>query len=316
MYKGKRVAVVVPAYNEESLIGQVLETMPEFVDKIIVVDDCSRDGTVDVVTSFRDRLEDRLVLIEHERNQGVGGAIVSGYRWARDHEMDVTAVMAGDGQMDPDDLPALLDPVVSGEVDYAKGNRLLTGEAWRIMPKRRYLGNAGASLLTKIASGYWHVADSQSGYTVISLHALELLDLDRIYRRYGMPNHFLVMLNIYNCRVRDVPVQPIYKIGEKSGFEPLLMIPKLSWLLIRWFVWRLKEKYIIRDFHPLVFFYLLAFVLLVAAVGLAGRLFYMWGTTGKIPSVNALAMMFSTIAGLQSAFFAMWFDMENNRDLK
>jgi len=316
MYKGKRVAVVVPAYNEEQLIGRVLETMPELVDKIVVVDDCSRDSTVDVVTSFRDRLEDRLVLIKHEQNQGVGAAIATGYKWARDHEMDVTAVMAGDAQMDPDDLPALLDPVIEEGVDYAKGNRLITGEAWRVMPRRRYLGNAGASLLTKIASGYWHVADSQSGYTVISLRALRLIDIDKIYKRYGMPNHFLVLLNIYNCRVRDVPVRPVYRIGEKSGFEPLLMIPKLSFLLAKWLLWRLKEKYIIRDFHPLVFFYLLAGILLLVTGALAGRLFYMWAVTGRIPSINALAMVFTAIAGLQSAFFAMWFDMESNKDLK
>jgi len=316
MYHDKSVAVVVPAYNEESLIGQVLETMPEFVGKIIVVDDCSRDGTVDVVASFQDRLEDRLVLIKHERNQGVGAAIATGYKWALEHEMDVTVVMAGDAQMDPADLPRLLDPVIEEGVDYAKGNRLITGEAWRVMPRRRYLGNAGASLLTKIASGYWHIADSQSGYTAISLRALKLIDIDKIYKRYGMPNHFLVLLNIYNCRVRDVPVRPVYRIGEKSGFEPLLMIPKLSFLLAKWFLWRLKEKYIIRDFHPLVFFYLLAFVLFLATGGLAVRLFYLWASTGHIPAVNALAMMFSAVAGLQAGLFAMWFDMENNRDLK
>ena len=218
--------------------------------------------------------------------------------------------------MDPDELPLLLDPVLDECVDYAKGNRLLTGEAWKLMPKRRYLGNAGASFLTKIASGYWHVADSQCGYTVISKRALELIPIDAIYKRYGMPNHLLVMLNIYDLRVRDVVVRPIYKVGEKSGFEPLVMIPKLGWLLFRWFHWRIFQKYVIRDFHPLVLFYALAGLLGASTVALAIRLFLLWVGSGRIPPVNALALMFSAVAGMQSAFFAMWFDMERNKDLK
>lgn len=316
MYKGHTVSVVVPAYNEERLIGKVLETMPDFVDKVVVVDDASQDRTVEVVERHRVNDAERLVLVRHERNRGVGAAIATGYRWALEHEMDATAVMAGDAQMDPADLPKLLDPVIEEGVDYAKGNRLITGKAWALMPKRRYLGNAGASFLTKIASGYWHIADSQCGYTVISLHALRLLNLDKIYKRYGMPNHFLVMLNVFDLRVRDVVVRPIYNIGEKSGFEPLMMIPRLLWLLSKWFLWRMKEKYIIRDFHPLVLFYFLAGCLILTTGGLAGRLFYLWAVTGRIHPINALAMMFAGIAGLQSAFFAMWFDMERNKDLK
>lgn len=316
MYKGHRVAVVIPAYNEEHLISRVLETMPEFVDRIIVVDDCSQDRTASIVEGFIRNDPERVVLMRHAVNEGVGGAIATGYKWTRDNGIDATAVMAGDAQMDPEELPLLLDAVIDDGVDYAKGNRLLTGEAWKIMPKRRYLGNAGASFLTKISSGYWHVADSQCGYTVISRRALELIDTDAIYRRYGMPNHLLVMLNIYDLRVRDVVVSPIYKIGEKSGFEPLLMIPKLGWLLFKWFLWRLKEKYIIRDFHPLVLFYLMAAVLGAAALSLAVRLFLVWALSGSIPPINALAMMFTGVAALQSAFFAMWFDMERNKDLR
>jgi len=316
MYREKKVAVVVPAYNEERLIGQVLETMPEFVDKIIVVDDCSRDGTAEVVEQYRQEDKGRLVLIRHERNQGVGAAIATGLAWTRDHKFDIVATMDGDGQMDPSDLSSLLDPIVHGETDFTKGNRLFTKQAWSMMPRRRYLGNAGASLLTKIASGYWHIADSQSGYRAISLPALERLDLDRLYRRYGVPNHLLVMLNVCNVRVRDVVVKPVYQIGEKSGFEPLLMVPRLLWLLLKWFLWRLKEKYIIRDFHPLVFFYLMAAILGAAALGLAVRLFLVWALRGSIPPINALAMMFAWIASMQSAFFAMWFDMEDNKRLR
>jgi glycosyltransferase involved in cell wall biosynthesis len=316
VYKGRTVAAVVPAYNEERLIGKVLETMPDFVDNIVVVDDASRDRTAEVVEGYRANDEDRIVLIRHERNRGVGAAIATGYKWALEHEMDATAVMAGDAQMDPADLPKLLSPVIEEGVDYAKGNRLITGEAWRVMPKRRYLGNAGASLLTKIASGYWHVADSQSGYTVISLRALRLIDLDAVYARYGMPNHFLVLLNVYGCRVRDVAVHPVYRIGEKSGFEPLLMIPKLGFLLAKWFLWRLKEKYVIRDFHPLVFFYLFGFVNGIVALALFIRLLVRWVLGGYAPPMTSLAFGFFTVISFQFTMFAMWFDMEANKDLK
>ncbi len=228
MYGEKTIGIIVPAYNEEKLIGRTLDTIPDFVDQIIIVDDCSRDKTVECIQKRIAQQPERIILIQHQVNQGVGGAIATGYKWCRDHELDVAVVMAGDAQMDPADLPALLDPVVEGAVDYAKGNRLFTGDAWNQIPRVRYLGNSAMSLLTKIASGYWHVADSQSGYTAINSRALEKIDWDQMYKRYGQPNDLLVRLNVYNFRVRDVPVRPVYNIGEKSGVKPLRMIPKLS----------------------------------------------------------------------------------------
>jgi glycosyltransferase involved in cell wall biosynthesis len=316
MYKEHTVCVVVPAYNEEKLIGRVLETMPDYVDKIVVVDDKSADRTAEIVRNAANKSKGRVVLIQHEKNQGVGGAIVSGYKWARDNQISATAVMAGDAQMDPDDLLNLLEPVVTGQVDYAKGNRLFTGNAWNIIPKVRYLGNSFLSLLTKIASGYWHIADSQTGYTVINLRSLELIDIDKIYKRYGMPNDLLVKLNIYNLRVRDVPVKPVYNIGEKSGIRIHNVVPKLSWLLFKCFLYRIKEKYIIRDFHPLVFFYVFGFIFDITTVVLFARLFYKWFISGHIPPINALAAMFCFISAVQFTLFAMWFDMESNKDLK
>jgi glycosyltransferase involved in cell wall biosynthesis len=316
MYKGKQIAVVVPAYNEELLIGRTLDTMPDYVDRVVVVDDCSADGTVREVERRAAQQPERVVLLCRTENGGVGAAIATGYTWCRDQAMDVAVVMAGDAQMDPADMPALLDPVVDGRADYAKGNRLFTGDAWNQIPRVRYLGNSAMSLLTKIASGYWHVADSQSGYTAINLKALKTLDWSRMYRQYGQPNDLLVRLNIFNFRVCDVPVQPVYNIGEQSGIKPLQMIPRLSWLLFKLFLYRLWQKYVIRDFHPLVFFYTLGIALGVAGVPLTARIFYMWATTGRIPPINALAVMFAFISATQFVLFAMWFDMEANRDLK
>ena len=317
MYRDKSIGVVIPAYNEEKLIVRVIETLPDYVDQIIVIDDGSTDDTVKIVKSCQKHApNDKIILIMHDVNQGVGGAISDGYKWCRDHKIDIVVVMAGDAQMDPKDLPSLLDPIVEDKTDYAKGNRLFYGNAWNIIPKVRYLGNAALSLLTKIASGYWHVADSQCGYTATSLKVLETIDLDTIYRRYGMPNDLLVKLNIYNFRVKDIPVTPIYNIGEISGIKIERIIFTLFFLLVKLFIWRMKEKYVIRDFHPLIFFYFLAFLLLFISIPLTVKLFAFWIQYGHIPRINSLALMFSLIMGFQSLFFAMLFDMENNKELK
>jgi glycosyltransferase involved in cell wall biosynthesis len=315
MYRDKVIAVIVPAYNEEKLIGKVLKTVPDFIDRIVVVDDASSDRTDEVVKAHREE-DSRIVYLRHASNEGVGGAIATGYEWARDNEISISVVMAGDAQMDPSDLPKLLDPVVDGAVDYSKGNRLFTGRAWNVIPKTRYLGNAVLSFLTKIASGYWHVADSQSGYGAVNLEVLKTIDLDSIYKRYGMPNDFLVRLNVYRFRVRDVPVNPIYGIGEQSGIRIYKVVFTLSLLLLKLFLWRLKEKYVIRDFHPLVLFYLLGFILTPIGVVFGCYLLIFRLFIGTVAATSALFAAFFAISGLQSLFFAMWFDMEYNKELK
>jgi len=315
MFKDNKIGVVVPAYNEEKLISRTIETMPDFVDKIIVVDDKSKDSTPEIVKKIAEK-NDKVVNIRHNVNKGVGGAISTGYIWCRDNDIDIAVVMAGDGQMDPSDLPNLLNPVIEDKTDYAKGNRLVTGEAWKKIPHTRYLGNSALTFLTKIASGYWHVTDSQTGYTALNKKALHLLPIEDIYPRYGMPNDFLVTLNIYGMRVMDVPVNPIYGIGEKSGIKLRKVIFSLSSLLLRLFIRRMIQKYIIRDFHPLILFYLFGFILLFLDIPLSMRLFYHWIAFGRIPPINAIAILFCTFIGFQSMLFAMLFDMEANRDLK
>ena len=314
MYKEKTVAVVVPAYNEEKLIAKTITSVPDLVDRIIVVNDASTDRTAEIVEEMVKR-DSRVYLMEHEVNQGVGGAIVTGYKKARDLEMNITVVMAGDAQMDPRDFLNIIEPIATGDADYTKGNRLFYGDAWNMIPHYRYLGNSFLSLMTKIASGYWNIADSQSGYTAISLIALRRVELDKIYKRYGMPNDLLIRLNRYDFRVKDVHVRPVYNVGEKSGIKLLEVIPKITWILFKGFWQRLFLKYVIKDFHPLIFFYLLSFLLLFASLPLTIRLFFIWVFRGYIPGINAMALVFTLISGLQTLFFGMWFDMEYNKDL-
>lgn len=315
MYLEKSIAVVVPAYNEEKLIRQTLASIPELVDRIIVVNDASMDGTSGIVKDMADN-DPRVCLLEHGKNRGVGAAIVTGYKKALELEIDVTAVMAGDAQMDPDDLIPVIKPVAEGRADYVKGNRLITGEAWQMIPRYRYLGNAFLSLLTKVSSGYWGVADSQTGYTAISEEAIRLLPLEELYPRYGYPNHLLVMLNVFSLRVMDVPVRPVYGIGERSDIRLWKVIPRLSWMLTNCFFWRLKEKYIIRDFHPLVFFYLLGLTLFPSGLISGLYLFFYRIISGPVAVTSVLFSVFLFVSGLQSLFFAMWFDMEYNKGLK
>jgi glycosyltransferase involved in cell wall biosynthesis len=313
--EGKQVAVVVPAHNEEQLLPVTLASVPDFVDRIIVVDDASRDGTSGRAHSAA-AADPRIAVLAHEANGGVGAAILTGYKRALEERIDVTCVMAADNQMDPEDLESIVRPVARGEVDYAKANRLVSGQAWELIPRHRYLGNAVLSLLTKIASGYWHVADSQSGYTALALPMLEQLDLDRIYARYGFPNDMLVHLNVWNARVRDVPSRPVYGVGEQSGIRLSRVVPSISLLLFKGFWWRLWQKYVIRDFHPLVFFYVLGIIMSIAgfALGVAEVVLRILGNDITAATIVLVALLL--IFGSQFTLFAMWFDMESNKDLR
>lgn len=316
MFKDKTIAVVIPCYNEETQLSKVVDTLPDYIDRIFIVDDKSQDKTSLIARQYEQQCPEKIKFIQHEKNQGVGASIASGYKIARDEKIEIAVVMAGDFQMDPAELPDIIEPVANDECDYTKGNRLFSGDAWNMIPKVRYIGNSLLSLLTKIASGYWHVADSQSGYTAINLKALETIDWDKMYKRYGQPNDLLVRLNIYNFRVKDIPIKPIYGVGEKSGIKPLRMIPKLSWLLHKLFAYRMVQKYVIRDFHPLVFFYAFGYILfpsgfLLGMYLVIRRLFF----NSQVAETSALFAVFLIIMGIQFILFAMWFDMENNREL-
>jgi len=316
MLNKKKICVVVPAYNEEQRIGEVIKTMPAFVDLIIVVDDQSTDKTISETEKAAKLYRKNVEILALRTNQGVGGAIVAGYKLAAKRKMVATAVMAGDAQMDPAELKDLCLPIIRGEAEYVKGNRLIYGQAWDMMPKVRYLGNSVLSLLTKITSGYWHVADSQTGYAAISLDALEKLRLDNLYKRYGFPNDLLVHLNIIHARVKEIPIKPIYHADGKSGIKISKVIFTIGWLLIRRFFWRLKIKYIIQDFHPLVFFYFFSMMLGAASLVFLLRVIYVTLTATHIPTISSLGFVFCAVMASQFLFFAMWFDMDNNKDLR
>jgi glycosyltransferase involved in cell wall biosynthesis len=324
MYRGQTVAVVIPAYNEEGFVGDVIRSIPGFVDRIYVVDDDSTDGTWEEILACVEPADDsipavkadggqmasRVVPIRHEENRGVGGAIKTGYRRALKEGMDATAVISGDGQMDPAILERFLEPVVEGEADYTKGNRLRSADLHAEMSRWRLTGNVLLTFLTKTASGYWKMTDPQNGYTVISLSALEALDIDALYDRYGFLNDLLVTLNAHGFRVADVPMKAVYG-DEESDIRYSRFVPRLSALLFRRLLWRLKVKYLVVDFHPLVLLYLLGSTGLLATLG-----YGVWLATTTASSVGVGLLLLLVLFNASLVVAAMVYDMRHNEHLE
>lgn len=247
MFAKRPVAVVVPAFNEADKIVATLRSIPAFVDHVIVVDDASQDNTA-VLAAAVDRAG--LEVHVHKQNSGVGAALVTGYKRAFALGAEITAVMAGDSQMDPHDLPNLVQAVVAG-ADYAKGNRFAYGgerwSVWRQMPVSRLFGNVALSLFTKVASGLWHVFDSQCGYTAANRRALAVILSEATFPRYGYPNDVLVRLSLGAARVVDVPVRPVYGPAWRSGIRPTRVAIPILLLLIRGCVRRCKRRWASAD---------------------------------------------------------------------
>lgn len=228
MFRGQRIAVVVPAYNEVEKIARTIRSVPGYVDHVLVIDDASVDGTEKQARRSQRR---GLEVIRHPENRGVGAAIATGYSRAFALGADVTAVMAGDSQMDPADLAGLLASVVDGQADYAKGNRFLWPGGWRQMPVSRLCGNVVLSLLTRMASGYRDLFDSQCGYTAANRLALTTIGARPVFPRYGYPNDLLVRLARADLRVCDVPVRPVYGRDWRSGIRIHRVVLPLARLL-------------------------------------------------------------------------------------
>ena len=239
MFRGRSVAVVIPAYDEAGKIAATIRSVPAFVDHVIVVDDGSRDGTAAIAGAA---VGPGGEVIVHAHNRGVGAAIATGYTRALALGADATAVMAGDGQMHPEDLPPLLEPVVTGAADYAKGNRFAWPGGWRAMPPARVAGSVVLSLLTRLASGYGELFDSQCGYTVASRQALVAVGPERMFARYGYPNDLLGRLAAVGARVVDVPVRPVYGPNWSSGLRPARVALPIAKLLLRAWLRRLRAR--------------------------------------------------------------------------
>ena len=313
MLEGKTVGIVIPAYNEEMLIGNVFDTMPAFVDRMFVVNDASRDRTPQIIDEAA-KEDARIRPIHHETNKGLGQSLIDGYLAAREEGIDVVAVMAGDAQMSPNDLEHVVMPVIVGKSDYVKGNRLLREEVIERMPRHRLIGNSVLTLLTKFATGYWHLIDPQCGYTAISKRALAEIPIKKMIKGYGYNADLLYMLNINNFRVIDVEVEPVYG-DEKSKIKLASYVPRVSALLIKRFFERIFKKYVVREFHPLFLLYGFALFNFLLLVPLFIRFIWLYSALGVAPTTTLTLLLFSFNFAVFSLTFAMWMDMEDNKRL-
>ncbi|MFC2005854.1 glycosyltransferase [Chloroflexota bacterium] len=236
MYKGYQLGIVVPAYNEEKLIGETLDGMPHSADRIYIIDDGSTDSTHQITKGFKD---ERFCILSNGYNRGVGAAITTGYKKALEENIDIVVVMAGDNQMDAKYLPELLDPIIQGKADYAKGDRLSQPKDSIGMNQWRRFGNWLLTWLTRIATNNWHINDPQNGYTAISCTALKKINIDCVYPGYGYCNDLLMKLTTHGCKIVDVPIPARYG-NEKSKIKYNHYVPTVSWLLLKGFLRRLK----------------------------------------------------------------------------
>ena len=254
MYKGKKVAVVVPAYNEERFIAGVLATIPLFVDKIYAVDDGSTDRTLEIAQSIAGQ-NSHITVINRKERGGIGASVTTGHKKALADGMDVIAIMAGDGEMDPVFLDKILDPVAEGRADYAKADRFSVAGHKDGMSAWRIFGSFFLTYLTRIASGYWHVSDSQHGYTAISREVLEKLPLDKLYKGYAFENDMLVKLNVIDARVLDIPMPMPESAAVSKKYSKIKyhsFIIKTGWLLFKDFLWRIWVKHVKRPSNKTV----------------------------------------------------------------
>lgn len=286
MYEGRRVAAVVPAYNESAHIADVIRAMPQYVDLIIVVDDASTDATAQKAEAAADP---RVQVVRHAVQRGVGGATLSGIRSALGRGADLIVKVDGDGQMDPGRMHELLDPLVREGYDYAKANRFLHSEALRQMPLPRLLGNFALTFLTKLASGHWHIFDPQNGYVAITGDAARAVDLDRIAEDFFFENDMLIQLNVLHRRVKDVAIPARYG-NEESKLRLSRVLVSFPPRLLRGFCRRIWEKYVLRDFSPIAVFWLVGAPLMIfgGAVGLLVWAHALW--SGKPASTGTVML--------------------------
>ena len=307
MYKNHRITAVIPAHNEGGHIAQVIATMPEFVDHLVVVDDCSRDNTYEAAVSSGDK---RVVALKTAQNRGVGGATILGYRKGMELESDIIVKMDGDGQMDPCYLSSLINMLIDQGYDYAKGNRFLVGESLSFMPRHRLFGNVVLTFMTKLASGYWHIFDPQNGYTAIKRDALRSLNLAAIHERFFFENDMLIHLNFFKYRVKDVAIPARYGV-EKSDLNPFKISLTFPLLLLRRFFHRVYQKYVLRDFSPIALFLFLGLGLFTWGILFGIYLYFRTVSTGiATPTGTIMLALLPLILGFQLLLQAIVLDIQ------
>ena len=294
--QSRKVGVVIPCYRVRDKLRSVVESLPDWIDVIIVVDDACPEKSFEVLNVDSGA---RIILLRHESNQGVGGAMITGFRRALQEECDIIAKMDGDGQMDPANLVAIVHPIASGLCDFTKGNRFVYLESLRVMPFARWMGNVGLTFLTKFASGHWHLSDPTNGYFAIHREALKLLNFKRLSRGYFFETSVLIQLNIIRAVAFDIPIPARYA-GERSSLSVTRALfgfpPRLLWGLMNRLLWR----YCFYDVNATTFCLLVGSIMTIFGVSFGVYRWVEGSLTGQFQSAGTVALsLLPTIIGLQ-----------------
>jgi dolichol-phosphate mannosyltransferase len=305
----QKIGVVLPAYNEAAFLPTVIGSLPPLIDHIYLVDDCSDDQTPQAASEIQDP---RVTYIRHEANLGVGGAVVTGYRRALADGCDFVVKMDADGQMDAAEIERLLAPLLFGVADYVKGSRFYVACANRSMPRVRRLGSVALSFMTKVATGYWHIFDSQCGFTAVRSSYLRLLSLDGLAKDYFFENSMLLSLNVYGARVVDMPVTTIY--GEEvSGIRYGRILFGFPVRLFAGWLRRFFRKYYLVDFGAIAALVTFGSALLLFGI-VFGAVHWAMSAESGIPATTGTVMLAAIplIVGIQLLLQALVLEISNS----
>lgn len=309
MRTGSTIAVVIPAYRTERSIREVIATLPDFVSHIIVVDDQSPDRTSEIVEEMREE-DQRIILQRHDENQGVGGAVLSGYRIARELGADVVVKVDGDGQMDPAHIARLVHPILRGQADYTKGNRFLHAKQISSMPLARRIGNLGLSFLTKAASGYWEIFDPTNGFTAIHSAVIQEIDADKLSRRYFFESSMLLELGLIRAVVCDVPMPARYG-DEESNLSVTKALFEFPGKLFRGFISRVWTQHFIRDFSAAALLLVMGMPLVLFGTAWGAYHWLMsWQTSTAASTGTVMISVLPFIMGFQCLLQCLVLDLQ------
>lgn len=310
MYRKLKIAILVPCYNEEKLIAKTIETIPEFVDTIVAVNDGSNDKSLEILNRLAKKNK-RLAVLDNDTNQGLGKSMLNAFEYLQDTDIDAMGIMAGDAQMDPQYLPKLLDTLIDDNVDVVKANRFSQFHSVESMPRYRRFGNIFVSILTKFATGYYKLFDSLNGYVIYRKDIIDRIPKNIIGHRYEYENTMLVALSIVGAKIRDVPIPAVYG-EEKSTINLFGSMMSTFRVLNKGFWQRIYYKYVLYSFHPIALF--LFSGLFATLVGILWAIFVLYEKLANniSPSTGTVMLVvLPLILGFQLLLTAIIMDVNN-----
>jgi glycosyltransferase involved in cell wall biosynthesis len=305
-----KIAVIIPCHNVANHIEGVISSLPEIITHIITVNDCSSDQTEEIILELQ-KENQKIIYLQHSKNQGVGGAMLTGYKKSLELNSEITIKIDGDGQMDAANIPLLIKPIIQNKADFTKGNRFRDFRALKQMPMSRRIGNLGLSFMIKAASGYWNIFDPTNGYTALGIEALKSINLDKLHKRYFFESSMLIELYHANAVVYDIPMKAIYG-DEVSGLSRSKTLFEFPPKLLKAFVKRILLKYFLYDFNIASVYILFGSPLFVFGM-VYGFINYVEYASSHLaaPTGTVVIPTMLIILGFQLLLSAVTFDISN-----